>query len=215
MPRRDSDGQFVSSPDYNEMTGITASISMTIPAADLAGGTQAEGVWGDETEIVDFTPILDNDEVYELHHMEGTALCAMPTTATAEGDALIEYAYTRDFDIPSGVMSGTSTFFGASAVEEGIVDINASGADDEQEVLHGSHLWSTPSAIDSVNGTGAGSDLDRERFEKDFVDRYGSGPAFDADDEIAVPTWFHLSGISDHAVAFQTVVNLRGEIVEV
>lgn len=198
---RDSSGRYAT---------VTANIASSIPAADLAGGTDIQSVDGDEAQLIDFTTILDSDEVFLLDQLQGRAFLSAPTTATAEGTVLLEYSLSRDFEFPN---SGTSSAFwtGSAQREDGIADVNQTQTDNDMAIWI-SQMSATPSIADSVNGLAGGSDMDREDIRQHW---HGDGrPAFDRDDELVAPHQWQVDNVSDHAVEWDLVVLAEGRIQE-
>lgn len=211
MPRRDPrTGKFVSGGrGSGEPKTVVADLASSILAADLAGGQVNPTVSGDEAELVDFTPLLDSDEVFVLDAMQGRAFLAGPTTATAEGSVLLEYALSRDFASPAAARSSSYWVSSAPDRTSGIVDINHLQDNDTSE-FWSSQLRAEPSARDTTTGTALGTDIDREDIQWVWDD----GPQFDRDDEIVVPHNWEVDGVDDHAVEFDIVMRFDGRIVE-
>lgn len=211
MPRRDPvTGKFVSSDRAGKQKTVVASLASSIPAADLAGNLTIQTVTGDEAMLVDFTPILDNDEVFSLDAIQGRAFLAGPTTSTAEGEIRCEYGLTRDFGVRPGSIN-SSPYWGPQDRDSGIVDIQAGQHTDTSEFWT-SQLAATPSHSDSVNGLAAGADIDRERIQWSWS---GDGPQFDESDEVVVPHELTCDNISDHAIEFDVAVRFEGRVREV
>lgn len=210
-PRRDpSTGKFVSGSGerWDELEVLYGGIAATIPAADLSGGLHHEWVAGSETEVIDFTAELDREEVFETRVIDVTVTLSMPTTATAEGAAEMEWALSSNFD---NEPSPTPTFYGGDLGEEsGTADINASQMDDAGSLLTVGRLTATPSIADTVNALAAGGDDDRR--QKTLT--YGRGPRFDDNDQIAAPFSFHIDNVSDHAVVGTVDVMIAGIVDE-
>lgn len=199
-------GQFVSGDGGGMGDVFSARLSTTIPAADLAGGQQGkEGVTGEEAILVDFTPYLDSDEVFECREVNLGATLSLPTTATTEGSAYVDFALRSDF---GEVVPGRPTHYGAGADrEDGVADINHGQSEDDAIMALG-HLYAENSVVDTVNALGAGSDhsQDRQYVQMD--------KAFDQDDEVVIPHYINVDNISDHALVVGFDVRLVGEISE-
>lgn len=209
MVYRDPDtGKFVSGDLDGEQRTIEATLASAILAADATGGQQIQAVDGEEAQTVDFGEFLEADEVFVLHEMQGRAILAGPTTATAESSIHLEYHVGQDSAL--GLSTRSSTFWTNSNPDftEGIAEVNADAGDND-EPLWFSQMAATPSIADSASGLAAGSDIDR-----DDIRRYGVGERFDEDDEIYVPHQFQIDGVDDHAVEFDIAIAFHGEVVD-
>lgn len=216
-PRRDPDtGQYVSSdshPEWNDMTTIFGGVGYGIPAADLAGGSHFDNVAGEESQVVDFSPVLDNDEVFVLHQMTGYAWIGMPTTATAEGSMAFEYGLVTDLGAiqPSGPTTPPGPLSNDLDAETDTVDVTQY-QDEETNILHTSALYAEAGLADTVNALAAGGSPSREDFRQVFGQ---NGPGFDRSDEVLAPAEFHVDNVSDHSVNASVGVLLRGRIHDV
>lgn len=128
MVRRDPrTGKFVSGGsgrDWADLTRVGGVINMTIPAADLAGGVRTEPVNGEEAELIDFTPMLENDEVFETVAATVSASLILPTSATAEGNAMLSFELGAESGTPGELMNQDPTFYGGvETASDGVVDI--------------------------------------------------------------------------------------------
>lgn len=212
MPRRDPrTGKFVSGGDSAADDRITGSISTTVPAADLAGGIEEIGVDGERAEVIDFTSILDSDEIFEVAAMTTTVALSGPTTATAEGSLQLNWTVATDLS-ESRVIN--PVFFGKSVHRtQGVADIRQAQWDDDSVLTNGL-LTATPSMRDTATGTAGGSHegFDRERIG--FWDEFGSGPVFDQDDELTAPHKLYCDGVDDHAIVATILVSLEGNVSE-
>lgn len=187
---------------------MTAALSVAIPAADLSGGTQRQTVTGEEAELADFTPVLENDEVFVLDAIQGRAFAGGPTTATAEGAFVVEYDIGTASDVSAPHL--TSPFWISRLdKEEGIADINV-GQDGDSESIWVGQLAGTPGALDTANNLHGGSDWDRQ----DIWRQFGGEHVYDRDDELYAPLDIHVDNVSDHAVEFDLVVLLEGRTIE-
>lgn len=208
MPHRDPrTGQFVSGSSEEE--SITAGLGMNIPAADLSGGNNAQYVDGEEATLVDFTEVLDSDEVFEIHSLMLANAYYAPTTATAEGSALVEWELTPDPNGSSGAYAGTAFWNSSPDREEGIADMFMSQTDGE-ETLSVGVMGVIPSLNDTTNGTGAGGDWENERVNLGWEDPI----EMDANDALYLNQHHHFDNISDHAVSMQSRAVLKGRTVE-
>lgn len=211
-PRRDpSTGKFVSGSGvdaWHDVESISGALRSNLPAADLAGGTGNTVVNYRESEIVDFTNILDNDEIFEVLGGHLVATLAMPTTATAEGSAQLNWVLRGD---PEEGAGEHPPFYGfGPELSDGIADIRQQQYDDNDRLAVG-HLTATPSFLDTVNALGGGGDDGFDRAELDFSD-VGTGPQYDADDEIGIPHTFYYDGVSDHAISAGFDLHLFGRV---
>lgn len=209
--RRDPEtGQFVSSgggTDWTDTTRVVGTLHSSIPAADLAGGTNEYEAIGDEVEVIDFGSTLDNDEVFRVLATRTTAVLAMPTTATAESSAQMSYGVSMDAAAP--VLQVDDPFYtGKVHKETGIIDTTNS-SDEANELLTVGELAADASAADTTNGLGVGADIDRDRQQTAYG---GAGPVFDKDDELYIPHEFGVDNISDHAVNASFSVFLHGVV---
>lgn len=216
MPRRDpKTGKFVSGSSlssWHDVDAISGGLTTTVPAADLAGGTTTANVGGETAEIVDFGDPLRDDEIFECHVMHLNATLSLPTTATAESAAMMDFVVLTDF---GGAGPGIKTVhYGANAQKaQGIADVTADQLDDDS-ILYNGRMTATNSLADSVNGLAAGGDDDRLREQLRFVPDLGVGPRFDEDDELSIPHDIDIDNVSDHAVVATFDVHLVGSVVE-
>lgn len=214
MPRRDPQtGKFLSGgvDSWADIRTVSGAMNSTIPAADLAGGTGNAVVNGENSEIVDFSNLLDNDEIFEVLAGQFVATLSMPTTATAESAARLNWVLRGDLGEGAGEHPGHYGF-GAER-EDGIVDIRSQQYWDADRLAVG-HLTATNSVVDTVNALGAGGDDGFDRVDLEFG-HLGAGPQFDSDDEVGVPHTVYFDNISDHAVEAGFDVHLVGTVHEV
>lgn len=216
MPRRDpKTGKFVSGSSlssWHDVDAVSAGLTTTVPAADLAGGTSSANVTGETAELIDFGDPLRDDEIFECHVMHLTATLSMPTTATAESAVMMDFNVMTDL---GGAGPGIkAVHYGAGTQRtQGIADVNADQLDDDS-ILYNGRMTATNSLADSVNGLAAGGDDDRLRETVRFVPDLGVGPRFDEDDELAVPHNIDIDNVSNHAVVATFDVHLVGSVVE-
>lgn len=207
MVRRGPDGKFRSGgggEGRDNCKVVTGSLTNTVPAADLSGGTISVQVDGEESEVFDFTQVLDSNEVFEAQVVEVTAGLHMPTTATAEGSAQLEWTARTGYGVDRAVKSA---FYGNPAqVEDGVADINTLTTDAD-DVLTSGRLSASAGFGDSVNGLGAGAEHGFDYRRMPFVNEFGGGVHFDSDDELTIPHTVEIDNVSDHAVeAFFEIV---------
>lgn len=213
MVRRDPQtGQFVSgsgSKNWTDMRRVGGVMTAVIPAADMGGTTDDQGVKGPGTELIDFTGLLENDEVYEVHAADITATFHLPTTATAESSGTFDYEIGTE-PTPHWIVEQTGAFYtGNVEHEREIVDF-ANHSEEMGSVIHVGNLVAHADAGDSTNGLGLGGDVDRERI---FIDFEKTGrPVYDRDDELYAPGEFTFDNISDHAMRAQVTCLLHGEV---
>lgn len=217
MPRRDpSTGKFVSGGDldWSDTTVVTGSLASTIPAADLAGGqTQAE-VMGENSQIVNLNNELDHDETFEVVWAYLSISLALPTTATAESYAALEW--TLRTDLGRNFIAGNPGWGGSATKTAGIVDIEVHEGEryNDASIVAGGRLRAENSHSDSVNGLAAGADSDREDVKLPFFTEMGGGPSLDQDDEMSVPHQFTVDNASDHSVQASFDLAMRGIVHE-
>lgn len=215
MRRDPQTGKFVSSGGggssvpWSKQKRLAGSIHITIPAADLAGGTEEVDTIGDATEIIDFTDQLENDEIYRLHSMDVTSVLALPTSATAEGNAWWNFVVGPESDTPV-MQSSPSFYIGSPVVEDGIADIT--GVTREAGgVMYNGMLYAEAGLLDTVNGAGAGA---APANMEETVHFGPDGPVFDRDDELYAPSEINVDDVSDHAVVASVGVLLHGHVEE-
>lgn len=214
MVRRDPrTGKFVSSgsgADWSDKTRVGGIVNYSIPAADLGGGTVTAGVDGEESEIVDFTDKLENDEVYQAERVQIATFLGLPTTATAESSAIVKFELGSRGD-PTFPATATPVFYGGvTSAEDGIVDVNSTDEEAGSVFWMGQH-YAEASAVDTVNALGAGADAEND---KETVYFGSAGPVFDRDDELYAPAEISVDNVSDHAVVASCWVLLDGEVQE-
>lgn len=207
MPQRDPQtGKFVSGGS-GKVRRVQGRLQSVIPAADLAGGSTTAKVTGEEAEIVDFSTVLESDEMFHLDALTFAATLAMPTTATAESSGRL--AYSVDRDSAGGLEFLDDPFYnGQVHSQEGIVDLTSSSGE-STETIHVGELRVEASIADTVNALAAGADIDRERQVL-----YPQAQAFDRDDELYIPHDINVDNVSDHAVAASWILLLEGRVRE-
>lgn len=218
MVRRDPDtGKFVSggsakAVQWNDVKTIHGVNHYNIPAADLSGGTYERSVDGSNSEIINFSGELANDEVFRALGLQYVATLGGPTTATAEGSMELSWMVSSKPEQSS--MRANSPFYGGNVNrEQGTIDI-VNGYQETTGTLVYGEMHAEPSAADSTNGLGLGADYDRERGIISFVEMFGDGPAYDRDDELYAPAEFGIDNVSDHAVNATIGVLLHGTVEE-
>lgn len=216
MPQRDpTTGKFVSGSgghawtDQKRIMGIS---SATIPAADLSGGTVEVDVKGDHAELVDFSGSLENDEIFHVNAAYIASYLGLPTTATAEGSAVMNYEIGAD---STGILTeATPTFYGGNQNGgSGIADMSYSSSEGGSQWFV-DQLYAEPSLNDTVNGTGAGGSPAQNQEMLSFAADLGAGPAYDRDDEIYAPAEIQVDNVSDHAVTTSVWTMLYGHVEE-
>lgn len=212
MPTRDPQtGKFVSGKKAGRERSITATYGTTIPAADLSGGTSIARVSGEAAVFVDFSDKLHNDEVFHLDRIQGRLSVAMPTTATAEGYAMLEYVLSQDGN-DSSWSTSNAFWSGSPHTEDGIVDITQVDTDDESTLYAGVSTVA-PSVADTANNMTAGAENDHDDILRVWPE--DETPVFDENDELAFPHQWHVDNVSDHAVYGEVVALLEGRVLEV
>lgn len=223
MVYRDPDtGKFVSDGssshgDVDRYARVTGALSMSIPAADLSGGINAEELIGDEAEIVDFSNNLDNDEVFVVHRIDIRSVFTMPTTATAEGSGFAAYRLVADQAERSvtGALQpvdpyGRPEHF--SGGEDGLFNVRQAESFDSSDLYQGmmvaENSWS-----DTANSVAGGAAPGDDRTVLEFEEE--NRPAFDSNDELTMPSVIDVQNVSDHAIALSHSVVLHGAVIEV
>lgn len=219
MVHRDPEtGQFVSRSmefvEQSEAKTLVASLSSVIPAADLGGGTGTSAFTdADATEFVDFTPFLENDEVFEAVAMQYEASLYLPTTATAEGSGGFAFAI-RDEPRLGAINNGDSSFYdGGPDFEDGDADIRVRSVERTGTLAVGS-MYGENSINDTGSSVALGADYENTNELISFMDSHGYMPAFDRDDELYLPHQISFDNISDHAIGGTVVAALHGRVTE-
>lgn len=223
MPRRDPEtGKFVSSKSdvsetWRESDQIVTQMHLSIPAADLSGGTSTFTFENDnDLAIADFGEVVDNDEVFELVEGRYDLYLSMHTTATAEAMVGAGWTISPDLEGPQVGQIDPPHFSGSSASIGGtVVNRTRSAIEENDNLLEGGYLIAENSHSDTTNGLAAGSDKDRERKHVRYTDPWGGGPMYDSDDELYLTGEFHVDNASDIAVHLGCQALLRGVVHEV
>lgn len=216
MVRRDPDsGKFVSGSggvDWSETTAVEASYTSLIPAADLSGGTGQHNVDGEEAEIIDFSEVMANDEVFEVLGIQMSANLGLPTTATAEGSATFRFGLGSSSD--RSVHGNSGPFYaGGFDVEQDSVDVQKSQNVDPGILLNG-NLYAEPSHSDTTNGLAAGAAPANEQWVVSPEEALGASPVYDRDDELYLVHEIDVDNISDHAVRAAVLLTVHGRVEE-
>lgn len=219
MVRRDPEtGKFVSGSSRDNVDrweNLHGTVAVNIPAADLGGGTVAEQFDTPEAELINFSEVLDNDEVFNLELMQATVSAFASTTATAEGSLDVGYGITRDmFDAAPLFTRATHTAnLPTTDFQQGTVDGAVAQNDNDGLLITGS-LYAEPSVGDSTNGLGAGAGPANEVREFAPLRDMGRTIGFDQDDELYVIGELNVNNVSDHGVSFITTVDLHGHVLD-
>lgn len=203
------------SPDFDRWETFSGSIAVQIPAADNAGGTTVEQWTGDSGHLIDFDGELDNDELFRLQSVELTTSLALPTTATAEGSAVVGYVVASDPADPIPLTTRTTALGPLSAVdaEEGVLDIAQAQLDDDDVLLTGAQ-YAEASLMDTVNGVGAGANYANDSRSWSPWSEFGRTIDFDESDELAVTGELETRNVSDHQAIFTAFVTVHGWVDE-
>lgn len=216
MVRRDPQtGKFVSGGghglNWHDRTQISGHMHWSIPAADLGGGTLNANATGGPTEIVDFTPVLENDEVYRLSTLHVSAYLGFPTTATAESSGMVSFDINSDGDPIAS--SGGNPFYEGANDEDGVIDI-VHGSTESDSSIYYADLIGEASVGDTVNGVGSGSDYENMTEWIAFDQMLGGGPVYDRDDELYCPVDVRVDNAADHSISGGVSVMLYGHVEE-
>lgn len=213
-------GQFVSSGgepgSMEDLRGdfdtVTGSVVYTIPAADNAGGITNENIDGEESVIIDFTPVLDDDEFFHVGLLSISLSLGLPTTATAEGFGAAGWALRTDFGPADPVNEHSAFNVPGPQFEEGIIDGRQEQVE-ETSIIDAGGLYAQPSFNDTVTGTGGGGDtVNEHRYLAPTAD-LGAVLTMDEDDELTMPVDLRTENVSDHRITFAaTVVAVGNEI---
>lgn len=219
-PARDPEtGQFVSRQDqvgWHDFDHIGGGFSVTIPAAELGGGTGGHDVWSsaDASEAIDATPHLDNDEVFEAWVVQWQASLSMPTTSTAESSAGMAWALTPEGGVGPVPWSTSPTFYGGgqqdSVTNAGITSNVSKQTEVSRETIVGGFEYKGSYFADSTNGLGGGGENANSRGYMPMKALYGGGPVLDRDDELFIAMELVFDNISDHAVVGTVGVVMHG-----
>lgn len=222
MVHRDPEtGKFVADEGggvFEEMdreTTISGGLSVNIPAADLGGGNVTETVDGDDGELVNLSNHLDADEVFEARLIIVDTFLGLPTTATAEGSALVSYQVQTDLSSFNNAEQGLFSGFygGATTLETGIADVRQNDEMDGS-IVHTGAMYAESSALDTTNGVGTGSDHSEDTVVIPAKAQAGRSLLVDEDDEIGVSSRIGIDNVSDHAVTYGFGITMHGGVFE-
>lgn len=215
-PRRDPEtGKFVSGGEMRslraDMDAITGAVAFVIPAADLAGETSAS-IDGEDAEIIDFTGVLDDDELFKIEMLSLSLSMGLPTTSSAEGFGAAAWQLRTDFgEVPPSATADKFTGTG-TADSTGIVDV-AQAQSEESDIIDSGVLYAEASFADALNTLGGGSDVANEhRYLKVGAD-LGAVLTVDEDDELSIPTSFRTDNVNDHRISFGATLTVYGNEV--
>lgn len=214
-------GKFVSDDDatsWSDIKTMEGSLGVSIPAAELGGGTNSENITGDDAVVIDFDNALDNDEVYEVRRMQVTIAGSLPTTATAEGSGYLACGVSRDGNRAEAVQQ-TAPFYGGPTDYQvtdaaSTVDVNGTKGlrPDDNETLWAGKVYLANSMNDTANSVAGGADNAEMNEQVAFHDELGAGPVFDANDELYTILELGYDNISDHAVVGHVGVVTQGVV---
>lgn len=218
-PHRDPEtGKFVAgsgdrpSSHFDRWATASGSLSVQIPAADNAGGSNQEQWTGSNGIVIDFENELDNDELFRVQSVEMTVSLALPTTATTEGAAVVGYILGSDPVDPQALATRTTALTplgNGTDAEQGVLDISNAQSDDGNIMLSGA-LYAENSALDTVNALAHGADYaNQERSWSPWQD-FGRTIDFDESDEVAITGELGSNNVSDHQVIFTAFVTVHG-----
>lgn len=209
--RRDPQtGKFMSVnevPDGRRDTYI-ATLSVSVPAADLTTGNDSFQVDGDEVIAVDLEEFLDGDEAFAIHYVTLESSIDPNRTATAEHNALVHALLTTDLiNLEFDAMTGTPT-------EEGAVDIRQAEYNDE-DILAAHTLTGSGDFADSAAGVGAGADQQVVETTVNFAAAELPLPVVDDDDDFMIPTGLLIRGADDQGVGVRHTATIHGTEFEI
>lgn len=214
MPRRNPDGTFAASPGSADLHTFVGRMVSSIAAADLGGGTVFEEVIGSDPTILDFTQHLDSGEIFEAWSVQGRAVLALPTTATAESSAYVQYAISGGTEDRVAPASPT-VLTGQEDVSNGSKVSISRDWEENDSVVYVGDMAAEASLADTTNGLAGGADHDADEIDAEFADTFdGIGPQFDSDDELTVPHTFDIRNVSDHDVIFGVALRVTGPVRE-
>lgn len=218
MAARDPEtGQFVSGGaaggiDWSKLDVAVGGINVNIPAADNTGATGSDASFGDNVEVIDFTQFLDSGEVFESLMMRWAGRLWLPTTATAEGTAVMVGGLTLTGDSESTVF-GLHQYGAAPQREDG--RLNISNHDNvDNDVLHNFTLAATAGFRDTTTGTGGGAEDGYDSAFYDYVSNGVTGPKFDDNDTLYMPFRLAQQEIADHGISMVGKVTIVGHVSE-
>lgn len=193
-----------------EDEAIHGRLTATVEAADLSGGTPTGTLDGANSQAIDLDDFLDSHEQFVVNAVEFAGHLHMPTTATAEGSAVVHCRVGEQEDISSF----GSTFYSGNtdATETGsqLTWKIRRGAQEETGFWRAYYFTAGSSVADSTNGLGAGA-MDSYVYDLTTFDDLGiEKPVLDDDDEIHIPSVWGIDNVSDHAVNWEAEVGLYG-----
>jgi len=184
-------------------------LHLSVAAGSLGGGTGELGgqndVW--EAPLGGREPLRGNvnrGEVAELLGIELRLAVFPSSTETADGTLEGAWSISREptFQLHDGDQIST---------DEGSLNaINAqvigSGGNPENDVLAHAHSIGFAPFSDGATGVGGSGSTQLGHFEIDYLDKYGSGPLFDREDEfynhVSLRQW-NIDDSAAHAIAYQ------------
>lgn len=190
--------------DTDEREVITARVISVIPPADLTSGTDVATVTGSDAEIVDFTDLLENDEVFVAHRIAMGVQLAPGETATAEHTYRVRYLLRGDVGdfLPGGPVQSV-----------GIVDLQQSQIDDH-DVIFAGYVAGAGDHRDTVTGTGGGAMNTRVDHVVEYPGLELPAPGWDRDDELTVPHRIVAGGSDDQAFRVEFTLHMVGTIYD-
>lgn len=211
MPQRDPEtGQFLSGGsagdfgDYDRIDQIHNETDLTVPAADLEGGTAegyGEGMLFEGVELYDAETVLDRHEVGVVLWAAHRLAIVTPSTQTADGTARV----ASEWSFSPSVSSGTGAVEASTPIEDTMVQtgngftINRdSSVDDTADVLGPSLAAFTYSPFsDGVNGLGGAGGIESDSWEGSPV----VDPVVDDRDSIFLNGAIEASNIADGSIS--------------
>lgn len=192
------------SVDVDSREVFTGRIRAQIAAADLTTGTDFVQIGGSDTEVIDFTPYLDSDEVFVVHRAEMTVVLDPARTATAEHVYNVRYALRGDVgDQPAEVPSQKTGSEGITALFQ--------NDSDEDDVIFAGDITGGGDFADSPSGLAAGGFTEQADHVIQYPELGLPGPSFDEDDELGIPLTMNIKGSDDQAFAVEFAVVLVGQ----
>lgn len=206
-------GQFRRASDVShhkhvdEREAFSGVLQTNIPAADLTTGNDQVTVDGDEAEIIDFTDLIESDEVFVAHRVELNVAVRPQRTATAE------HAIRMDYQLRSGDSGLDPDRAGSGTQEIGIADVTQDQSDDDDVIFNGG-LQGSGDFADSSAGVGAGGDQRHVQHVIDYPPLDLPGPGFDGDDELYVPHALDILGSDDQGAEVFFAATMHGQTYE-